>query len=147
VIREILALVPGAQGALQNEIWKKHREALRAPAAVPAIGAAHSEHQPPEKTASVPEIFPSVDERPNATLDDETPEWARSIENLRFRKALLHIYTHGLLNETELVNLVGGPRQARAFARQLDEWLNVLPFRVEVRHVGETKLYRNVGPR
>jgi hypothetical protein len=33
------------------------------------------------------------------------------------------------------------------FARQLDGWLEILPFQVEVQHVGDNKVYRNVGAR
>jgi len=145
VIRQILELVPGARGALQNEVWTKHREALRAP---PPPGKAEYRPAVPHGNAETPrQVEPTADEQPSTTIADETPEWARNIENPRFRKALLHIYTHGSLNETELVNIVGGPRHARSFARELDDWLEILPFRVEVQHAGGTKLYRNLGAR
>lgn len=135
VIRQILALVPGAKGALDSPIWRRHREALIAPASAEMPRSEPAVEMPPAST--VVEV--------NSMEADETPEWAQKIDNLRFRKALLHLQTHGLLNETELVNLVGGPRHARSFARQLDDWLEVLPFRVEVNQVGGSKVYRNVG--
>lgn len=78
---------------------------------------------------------------------DPTPEWAQRIENARFRRALLHLHAHGALNETELVNLVGGPRQARSFTLQIDVWLEFLPFQIEVHDVGGAKVYRNVTAR
>jgi sugar/nucleoside kinase (ribokinase family) len=145
VIQQIFELVPGARGALQSDIWKKHRAALATPAASEksALGKA----LPMRKPTAIPEAQEAVDEKPTPSPSEAQPTWALGIENPRFRKALLHLHTHGLLNETELVNLVGGPRQARAFALQLDEWLESLPFRVEVQQVGGAKIYRNVGPK
>ncbi|MEY4544279.1 MAG: hypothetical protein RL685_474 [Pseudomonadota bacterium] len=144
VLQEILALVPGAKGATANAVWRSHRAASTAPP------------PPPKPARSAPRLAP-VHLPPASAQDEETPEgeaaapsipeWAQQIENPRFRKALLHLQAHGRLNETELVNLVGGPRQARMFARQLDGWLELLPFHVEVQQVGENKVYRNVGVR
>jgi hypothetical protein len=141
VLRQIFELVPGAQGGLESDVWRRHREALRAP-----VEPVKAEQPPsrPERDAPPP-ASAVVEVQVPAT--DDTPEWALKVDNVRFRKALLHLQAHGILNETELVNLVGGPRHARSFARQLDEWVELLPFRVEVQQVGGAKVYRNVGGR
>jgi hypothetical protein len=141
VLRQIFELVPGVQGALETEVWRRHREALRVQAAPVKVEPPPSR---PERDADAPASAVVEVQVPAA---DETPDWALKVDNVRFRKALLHLQAHGILNETELVNLVGGPRHARSFARQLDEWIELLPFRVEVQQVGGAKVYRNVGSR
>lgn len=73
------------------------------------------------------------------------PPWASVVGDAHFVKALLHLEQHGSMSETELVNLVGGARRARQFAKQLDDWADALPFVVRVTPVGESKVYRNVG--
>jgi hypothetical protein len=139
VLQEILALVPGAKGATANAIWRSHRSASKIPPARPKF------ERPLARMAPAP--LPDESALAEADAKPPIPEWALQVENLRFRKALLHLHAHGLLNETELVNIVGGPRQARTFARQLDGWLEILPFQVEVQQVGDNKVYRNVGAR
>jgi hypothetical protein len=62
-----------------------------------------------------------------------------------FRAALMHLEKHGLLNESDLTSMVGGPRRARAFARDLDDWRASLPFEIEVSVVGGAKAYRKVS--
>jgi len=58
--------------------------------------------------------------------------------------ALLHIEKHGSIDEAELTSLVGGPRGARVFARNLDTWRATLPFGVEVSTARGIKIYRRV---
>jgi hypothetical protein len=43
------------------------------------------------------------------------------------------------------MSLVGGPRRARAFSRELDGWRAVLPFEVEVAAIGGSTVYRKVA--
>jgi hypothetical protein len=145
VLRQILELVPGARGALETDVGRRHRPA-------PVIDAVPAAPKPLERAPSRPEDHHGTEFPDSAVVEvpapaDESPSWALAIENVRFRKALIHINAHGLLNETDLINMVGGPRHARSFARQLDGWLETLPFRVEVQQVGATKVYKNAGVR
>jgi hypothetical protein len=145
VLRQILELVPGARGALETDVGRRHRPA-------PVIDAVPAAPKPLERAPSRPEDHHGTEFPDSAVVEvpapaDESPSWALAIEDVRFRKALIHINAHGLLNETDLINMVGGPRHARSFARQLDGWLETLPFRVEVQQVGATKVYKNAGVR
>lgn len=54
------------------------------------------------------------------------------------------IEKHGSIDEAELTSLVGGPRRARVFARDLDTWRATLPFGVEVSTTSGIKIYRRV---
>ena len=78
---------------------------------------------------------------------EQVPAWALRIEDRLFRRAVVHLETHGQLGEAELTNLVGGPRRARQFAREIEGWRELLPFRVEVIEVGGAKIYKNAGRR
>ena len=108
--------------------------------------------------ASAPEATPTA--VPEATSDatsasggrrresapvPELPAWATVTDDDLFRTALLHLERHGLLNESDLTNLVGGPRRARVFARELDGWLPGLPFHIEVSVIEGAKAYKKVA--
>lgn len=135
VLNEIFERVPNVRGALENEVWRAFREKLKAvPKEVPAPRTtieptkASKAQEPPAKAPPVP-------------ADENLPDWAQAIEPPRFARALIHIARHGSLSETELFNIVGGPRQGRKFAREIDNLTNVLPFRVELSVAGTAKTY------
>ena len=134
LIEQIVTLVPGARGAASNDVYAAHRAAKRKPAAAPLASA--SSRVPNERAVAAVAAPPAA-----------VPEWARAIEDPHFRKALLHLFTHLSLGESELNSLVGGPRRARLFARELETLSETLPFRVEVLEVAGAKIYRNVGAR
>jgi hypothetical protein len=50
-----------------------------------------------------------------------------------------------VIGESELTSMVGGPRRARTFARELDGWRASLPFRIEVTEISGAKVYCKVG--
>jgi hypothetical protein len=50
-----------------------------------------------------------------------------------------------VLGEGELTTMVGGPRRARLFTRELDRWQPSLPFRVEISEICGAKVYRVAG--
>lgn len=140
IVEEIEALVPGARGALRNDVYTEYR-ARRASAAAPAAPAVPAVAAP---TAPPPAAEPRQAAPPPV---DDGPSWAAQIEDRLFRKVLLHLERHGQLTESDLVNLVGGPRRARQFARESEGWRDLLPFGLEVIDVGGSKVYRNTGAR
>ena len=56
--------------------------------------------------------------------------WVDTIEDEGARKVLTHIEKHGSITEIEMINLLGNPRAARRFAREIDGYLPKLPFRI-----------------
>ena len=138
LLDEIAELVPGVRGAIDNVVYAAHRAAKQRAVPRAPIAAAGAARQPATRQ---PATF-AAPQPPEGI-----PEWAHTITDAQFRKALLHLAAHLSLSETELVNLVGGPRRARMFANELDGWRDTLPFRVESQDVGGAKVYRNVGPR
>lgn len=68
--------------------------------------------------------------------------WAREILDEDVRNVLFHIDKYGSISESEVENLTGGPRAARAFNRKLDAYRNYLPFNLEVDFSAGTKTYR-----
>lgn len=156
LLDELVARVPGCRGAARNEVYVRHREqqqrpagptgittptvAKRAPAAAP-IAVTPEATPPPMPAIAEPE--PATSGSFPAAVPD-LPAWALAIADELFRKALLHIEKHGSLDESELLTLVGGPRRARVFARELDGWRVTLPFVIEVSTTTGIKIYRRV---
>jgi RecA/RadA recombinase len=133
VLDEIERLVPGARGAANNEIHRSHREARRVIAAPP----------PPLPTRRLRKSsHPAI---AVAQAPASVPSWAAAIENPHFQKALLQLAEHGSLGEVDVISIVGGPRKARLFARELESWRDRIPFRVEIVDVKGTKVYRKIG--
>ncbi|MDX2088369.1 MAG: AAA domain-containing protein [Kofleriaceae bacterium] len=142
LLDEIIARVPGCRGAAHHEVFTRHREQQRRPQGTTGITTptiarrAASLAVTPEAT---PPSTPTV-------ADAEPPTWALAIADELFRKALLHLEKHGTLDEAALTSLVGGPRRARTFARELDGWRAGLPFGVEVSPSSGGMVYRRVAP-
>lgn len=143
VIDEILQRVPGIRGALDSDVWKAHLESRRRvdpppPAPKPAA------RRPASRVAeAVAEYQPEAP----APAEPTGPAWAQSIEDPKFRRALVHLEKHGSLTEKDLINLVGGARRARAFARLIEEWSERLPFRIRVQATSGAKIYLRVDSR
>lgn len=57
--------------------------------------------------------------------------WAEAV-NPEYRKVYERIASHGLVEEAEVAQMLGGPRQARRFARELEQDLAKLPFSLRV---------------
>jgi tellurite resistance protein len=127
IIDEIAELVPGARGATTSEAFRQRRAELN--------------QVRPVAPAVLPYPMPTT----ALSVDSAVPSWALAITDPLFRKALLHIDRHGRLAEAELTSLVGGPRRARLFASQLEEWKANLPFSVVVEGLSGSMIYRR-GP-
>jgi RecA/RadA recombinase len=140
VLSEIFQRVPGLQGALDGDVWKRHREAQRAAAPPPPPSKGPSARAPRK---AQPPIGAGVAEKRESYLP-AGPSWAAAIEDPKFRAALVFLDKHGTLNERDLVNLVGGARRARRFAAQIDTLVADLPFAVELTTVSGAKVYQRV---
>ena len=152
LLDELEQLVPGCRGAAHSELYQRHRTASssareRSPAsrALPARSVASppsAAEAPPGEAGSVAAPAPRRESAPVPAI----PAWALAISDELFRSALLHLERHGVLSEHELTSLVGGPRRARLFARELDGWLPDLPFQIEISMIGGAKSYRKGAP-
>jgi tellurite resistance protein/RecA/RadA recombinase len=152
ILDEIAALVPGCRGAVHNEAYVRHREqARRRPVttgvstptlavAVTRVGSLATGSMEGPTVAPVDDVASAP-----VTAPPEPPPWTEAIEDPLFRKALVHLERHSVLGEGELTTMVGGPRRARLFTRELDRWQPGLPFRVEISEIGGAKVYRVAG--
>jgi AAA domain/Protein of unknown function (DUF4011) len=159
LLDELAAAVPGCRGAVTSEAYLRYRAAqaqragasmapARLAAGTRAPGGTTSSSEPaaPSETATAPvAAIPVGTDRRDSAPQPALPAWALAISDELFRTALLHLERHGLLTEAELSSLVGGPRRARAFARELDDWRAQLPFVVELSVIDGAKAYRRGG--
>lgn len=149
LLTEIEALVPGCRGAANNALYQRHRAALAGPTGVttPTVVPAHRTRVvsgDANAAAGDGSVAATADRRPSAPVP-EVPAWASAIADELFRTALLYLERHGLLSEGELMSMVGGPRRARMFSRELDGWRADLPFHVEISVIAGAKSYRKVA--
>lgn len=157
LLNEIAARVPGCRGATKSDVYTRHREQQRKPSGptgitTPTLAKRHPMPAPlavkPEATPPPMPVVTEADAGSSgsfAAVVPDLPAWALAIADELFRKALLHIYKHGTLDESELITLVGGPRRARVFTRELDGWRTTLPFLIEVSTVTGIKVYRRAA--
>ena len=68
-------------------------------------------------------------------------QWQDGIDDEGYRKVFLHIDAYDTVTEADLETLLGSPRRVRAFARQFDEIVARLPFRVRIETTGVMKTY------
>jgi hypothetical protein len=82
---------------------------------------------------------------PSAPAPTQPPppeqSWADLIADEGHRKALEIIAERRSINEDELEQILGSPHKVRAFSRQFDELMRLLPFGVEVLTVHGMKAY------
>jgi hypothetical protein len=71
--------------------------------------------------------------------------WGERLGDASAGKAFDHLEKYGSLTELELTHLLGGPRQARAFAMRFDEHKTRLTFEVVITHTADGKRYERVG--
>ncbi len=68
-------------------------------------------------------------------------KWVVGIEDEGFRRVFEHIEQYGSINETELGHILGNPRKVRTFAREFDELVKRVKFRVRIDTTGTMKCY------
>ena len=71
--------------------------------------------------------------------------WLLEFENEGVRRVFQHIWTHTVIAESEVESMLGSPREARKFARQIDDYARRIPFGVRVETVGGMKRYVREG--
>jgi hypothetical protein len=97
---------------------------------------AHVEVAPDTKSKATKEVT-----QENAANDAWLQEF--SVEGVR--RVFQHLWQHSMIDESELELMLGDARQARRFARQIDEYAQKIPFRVRVETVGGMKRYVREG--
>jgi hypothetical protein len=155
LIADIEALVPGCRGAVGSDVYQRHRASLAqrttptgitGPIAVPtqrARAASGPEVLAPDVAGDA--VVVTAATRRDSGPVTELPAWALAIADELFRAALMHLEKHGYLSESDLTSMVGGPRRARTFARDLDGWRAGLPFEIEVSVIAGAKAYRRAS--
>ena len=83
--------------------------------------------------------------KPSAAPAQAAPGWAELVTDEAHRRALRIIEERNMINEAELVTVLGSPQRVRAFARQFDQLVRLLPFEIEVVTVQGMKAYVRKG--
>ena len=117
----------------------------------PAVTAATSTPPPPRAIAATPASVPAASApaviesvagpAQRAAAAAPTPEWGDLVADEGYRRVLSIIAERRSINEVELELVLGTPRRVRAFARQFDSLLPLLPFGVEILTVAGMKAY------
>lgn len=81
------------------------------------------------RTMAVPEAKPAVE------------AVVVGIEDAGFRSVFEHIERYGSVNEDEMAHILGNPRKVRSFAREFDELVKRVKFRVRIDTTGTMKCY------
>ena len=90
---------------------------------------------------SQPKVISEVVGSKDQILDN----WQANFDDPAIVKVFEHLAKHGSIVETELVQMLGSPRQARRFASQFEEFACQVPFDVQVETVASGKRYIKVG--
>ena len=73
------------------------------------------------------------------------PDWLDALPE-GVREVFRQLADHGSINEAEATRLLGGPRQFRAFSRELDRYRLQAPFTIRVEVASGTKCYLRGDP-
>ncbi|MBC7882849.1 MAG: hypothetical protein H7Y37_16275 [Anaerolineae bacterium] len=68
-------------------------------------------------------------------------QWQAEIDDPAIREVFMHLQTHGSLTESELIHMLGSPRNARRFTRDFDELVKKVPFSVRIETNSSGKRY------
>jgi hypothetical protein len=90
-----------------------------------------------ESNPPPPITTPPVSDKPAPLAQD----WTESIVDKEYLRVLMVIKERRSINEEELQQILGSSRRVRAFSRQYDSMVKLIPFDVEVRTVNGMKAY------
>jgi hypothetical protein len=109
---------------------------------VPPPSGDHTKHSAPPAMDPTPppsEPKPKPKPKPKSEPTARSPWWQSLAPGLS--QVFAHLDEHGVITETEVATLLGGPREQRRFAGRLDELLVGAPFRVRIESVAGIKRY------
>ena len=98
--------------------------------------------RPPAQVTPASRIRAAGDSSLEKTTSDA---WLREFEDEGVRRVLQQLWQHAVVAETELESMLGSPREARRFARQVDDYARRIPFAIRVETVGGMKRYVREG--
>lgn len=67
--------------------------------------------------------------------------WVEHFEDQSVVRVFRHVESYGSVEESELLEMLGGARQVRRFALRFEEYVRLLPFLVRVETIGSGKRY------
>jgi len=97
--------------------------------------------EPPPKGQDPVEAGADPIPTPHPSVIPPAADWADQIADPGHRQALEVLAERRSINEEELEQVLGSSRKVRAFSRQFDDLLRLLPFGVEISVVGGLKVY------
>jgi hypothetical protein len=99
----------------------------------------------PETQEPAPEAPPApVQKVPPASPPKAPGVWGEKLGDADAGKVFDHLQQFGSVNEAELVQLLGHPRKARAFAARFDSFRDKLTFDVQVMTTADGKRYQRL---
>ncbi len=121
-----------------------------------AVEAIHPTGEAAVTPAQAPGFFPVVTREDRSRAEDRAPPatppatpstspgWLDGLPAFA-RPVLLHLATHGVATEAEVMTLLGGARAARRLALEWEALIRLVPFGVRVTMVGSQKQYEREG--
>jgi len=97
-----------------------------------------SDVPPPHKLVALGESTSSV-------VSVSTAGWLQELPVGGIRQVFEHLAAHGTVTESEVANILGGPRLARRFAVRFEEFAAKVPFGVRIKVVSGAKRYVREG--
>jgi hypothetical protein len=86
---------------------------------------------------------------PSTPVSEETVTasraWLAQLPSEEVRRVFEHLAQHGAITETEATAMLGGAREFRKFARELEQHAKRVPFRVRIESVSGVKRYVRDG--
>jgi|GEM_PF-292826 len=107
-----------------------------------------------ERFDVTPELRPVADTTPvvtgksakrPGTVEATEATWLQDFTQDGVRRVLRHLWEHSVVAESELESMLGSPREARRFARDIDKYLSQIPFTIRVETVSGIKRYVREG--
>jgi hypothetical protein len=81
----------------------------------------------------------------DAPVTSTSGTWEEQIADEPTRRVFLHIETHGSIDETQVIGMLGSPRAFRRFSLEFEAHLEKLPFRVRIEPGDGGKRYVREG--
>jgi hypothetical protein len=124
-------------GDVEERVPMRLRHATRSSDVTPAVTADLFQVVLRTRAAPVPVAPPPV---VLAAVPPSDPDWLAAMPD-GIRDVFRYLSTNPSINEEQATRLLGGPRQFRAFSRQLDSYTARVPFAIRVEVSAGIKCY------
>lgn len=122
---EVLFSLVGGVGRTQIEVFHPDADEDVTPCLIPSFF----------------DVVPVQGQAPGAVVAEGDGGWHASIADGAHLKVLQYIEKYGSINEEQSTQMLGSPREARRFGRNVTDYLQLLPFRITIETAGGDTRY------